>query len=46
MALPGDTTAISDMLNNRLLLINPNATVGGFVDLNVAPPSGAGVVVE
>lgn len=40
MALPGDTTAISDMLNNRLLLINPNATVGGFVDLNVAPPSG------
>ena len=40
MALPGDTTAISDMLNNRLLLINPNATVGGFVDLNVPPPSG------
>jgi hypothetical protein len=28
------------MLNNRLLLINPNATVGGFVDLNVPPPSG------
>jgi hypothetical protein len=40
MALPGDTTAIADMLNNRLLLINPNATVGGFVDLNVPPPSG------
>lgn len=40
MALPGDTTAITDMLNNRLLLINPNATVGGFVDLNVPPPSG------
>ena len=40
MALPGDTTAISDMLNNRLLLIHPNATVGGFVDLNVPPPSG------
>ena len=40
MALPNDTTAISDMLNNRLLLINPNATVGGFVDLNVPPPSG------
>ena len=40
MALPGDTTAIGDMLNNRLLLINPNATVGGFVDLNVPPPSG------
>jgi hypothetical protein len=40
MALPNDTTAIADMLNNRLLLINPNATVGGFVDLNVPPPSG------
>jgi hypothetical protein len=40
LALPGDTTAVSDMLNNRLLLINPNATVGGFVDLNVPPPSG------
>lgn len=40
MALPNDTTAISDMLNNRLLLINPNATVGGFVDLNVSPPAG------
>ena len=40
MSLPNDTTAISDMLNNRLLLINPNATVGGFVDLNVPPPSG------
>jgi hypothetical protein len=41
MALPGDTTAIADILNNRLLLINPNATVGGFVDLNVPPPAGA-----
>lgn len=40
MPLPNDTTAISDMLNNRLLLINPNATVGGFVDLNVPPPAG------
>ncbi|HEX6314420.1 MAG TPA: hypothetical protein VFZ73_06150 [Gemmatimonadaceae bacterium] len=39
MALPGDTTAVADMLNNRLLLINPNATVGGFVDLNVPPPA-------
>ncbi|HZI26547.1 MAG TPA: hypothetical protein VFD64_00235 [Gemmatimonadaceae bacterium] len=41
MALPNDTTAIADILNNRLLLINPNATVGGFVDLNVPPPAGA-----
>jgi len=40
MALPNDTTAISDMLNNRLLLVNPNGTVGGFVDLNVPPPAG------
>ena len=42
MALPGDTTAIGDMLNNRLLLINPNATVGGFVDLNVPTPPSSG----
>jgi hypothetical protein len=41
MALPSDTTAIADILNNRLLLINPDATVGGFVDLNVPPPAGA-----
>jgi len=40
MALPNDTTAIADILNNRILLINPNATVGGFVDLNVPPPAG------
>lgn len=40
MSLPNDTSAIADMLNNRLLLINPNATVGGFLDLNVPPPSG------
>ena len=40
LALPNDTSAVVDMLNNRMLLINPNATVGGFVDLNVPPPSG------
>lgn len=42
LPLPGDTTAISDMLNNRLLLINPNASVGGFVDLNAPPPPSSG----
>ena len=42
LALPNDTSAIVDMLNNRILLINPNATVGGFVDLNVPPPGGRG----
>ena len=42
LALPNDTSAVVDMLNNRMLLINPNATVGGFVDLNVPPPAGAG----
>jgi hypothetical protein len=40
LALPNDTSAVVDMLNNRMLLINPNATVGGFVDLNVPPPGG------
>jgi hypothetical protein len=42
LALPGDTSAVVDMLNNRMLLINPNATVGGFVDLNVPAPAGRG----
>lgn len=40
MALPGDTTAIVDALNNRILLINPDGRVGGFVDLNVPAPGG------
>lgn len=41
LSLPNDTSAVVDLLNNRMLLINPNATVGGFVDLNV-PSSGRG----
>jgi hypothetical protein len=41
LPLPNDTTAVVDMLNNRMLLINPNATVGAFLDLNVPPPAGA-----
>lgn len=40
MALPGDTTGVVDLLNNRILLINPDAKVGGFVDLNVPSPAG------
>ena len=40
LALPNDTTAVLDMLNQRMLLINPNATIGGFVDLNTPRPSG------
>jgi hypothetical protein len=42
LPLPNDTSAVADMLNNRMLLINPNATVGGFVDLNVPAPAGRG----
>ena len=40
LALPGDTTAMSDMVNSRLLLINPDATVGGFIDPTIPPPPG------
>lgn len=40
LALPNDTSAVVDMLNNRMLLITPDAKVGGFVDLNVPPPAG------
>ena len=42
LALANDTSAVVDMLNNRMLLINPNAKVGGFVDLNVPAPAGRG----
>ena len=41
LALPNDTTAMSDMVNNRLLLINPDATVGGFINPVVPDPTGA-----
>ena len=42
LALANDTSAVVDMLNNRMLLINPDAKVGGFVDLNVPTPAGRG----
>ena len=42
LPLPNDTSAVVDMLNNRMLLINPDAKVGGFVDLNVPAPAGRG----
>jgi hypothetical protein len=41
LPLPNDTSAVVDILNSRILLINPNATVGGFLDLNV-PSAGRG----
>jgi len=42
LPLPNDTSAVVDMLNNRMLLINPDAKVGGFVDLNVPAPAARG----
>jgi len=39
LPIPGDTSAVVDILNNRILLINPNATVGGFVE---SPPAEGG----
>ena len=42
LPLPNDTSAVVDMLNNRMLLITPDAKVGGFVDLNVPAPAGRG----
>ena len=45
LSLPNDTSAVVDMLNNRILLINPNATVGGFVDLNVSSGGGGGRIL-
>jgi len=43
LALPGDTTAMSDMINNRMLVIYPNATVGGFIDPTIPAAAGAPV---
>lgn len=42
LPLPNDTSAVVDMLNSRILLINPNATVGGFLDLNTPSEGRAG----
>jgi len=42
LPLANDTSAVVDMLNTRMLLINPDAKVGGFVDLNTPPPAGGG----
>jgi hypothetical protein len=33
-ALPGDSSAILDPLNRRMLVITPDAKPGGFIDLN------------
>jgi hypothetical protein len=41
LPLSNDSSAVVDMLNNRMLVVKPDATVGGFVDLNV-PSSGRG----
>lgn len=38
-ALPGDSTAVMDILNRRMLVITPDAKPGGFIDLN-QPNSG------
>ncbi|HSA54388.1 MAG TPA: hypothetical protein VLE53_01735 [Gemmatimonadaceae bacterium] len=38
-ALPGDSSAVADMLNRRMLVITPTAEPGGFIDLN-SPAAG------
>lgn len=42
--LPGDSSAVADMLNRRMLVITPDAKPGGFIDLNApaANPSAGG----
>lgn len=42
LALGNDTTGVIDYLNNRILLITPQATIGGFVDLNAPTPNAPG----
>lgn len=41
-ALPGDTSAVYDPLNSRLLLINPDGTPGGFITQSDAGSGGGG----
>lgn len=37
--LPGDSTAVTDVLNRRMLVVTPDAKPGGFIDLNAPAPS-------
>jgi hypothetical protein len=43
--LPGDSSGVLDPLNNRLLVILPNAKPGGFLDLAAARGGGRGGMV-
>jgi hypothetical protein len=42
VALPGDTSAVYDPLNRRLLLINPDGTPGAFLTMESGTASGSG----
>lgn len=44
VALPGDSSAVFDMLNRRMLAILPNAKVGDFIELS-SGGGGRGMVV-
>jgi hypothetical protein len=41
-ALPGDSSAVLDPLNRRLLVITPDAKPGDFINLNTPSPGGRG----
>ena len=39
LPMPGDSTVVADVLNQRLLVVEPNGKVGGFLEM---PASGSG----
>ncbi|MFN8581797.1 MAG: hypothetical protein U0163_12575 [Gemmatimonadaceae bacterium] len=42
LALSGDSTAIADVINNRLLVVEPNGKLGGFLEMPGAGGGGRG----
>lgn len=42
LALSGDSTAIADVVNNRLLVVEPNGKLGGFLEMPGAGGGGRG----
>jgi hypothetical protein len=43
--LPGDSSAVLDPLNRRLLVVEPNGKPGGFIDMNPGASGGRGGMV-
>jgi hypothetical protein len=45
LPMPGDSTAVADVLNQRLLVIEPNGKVGGFLEMPAAGGGRGGMIM-